>query len=92
MSKLKGEWAKKSPWEKIFFVAGMVCAVSVIGLALLQIFDLWENSAYVYQPLMAALLLSQAYENRKRSRSLTIFSLIAAAFILLCWVLIVFFL
>lgn len=92
MSKIKKEWAQKSLLEKILFSAGMGCAVSVIGLAMLQIFDLWENSAYVYQPLMAAMLLCQAYKNRKRSRSLTIFSLIAAAFILLCWVLIVFFL
>lgn len=90
MGKLKDNWNKKLWYEKIVFVIGMVTAVSVILLALLQLFNVWENSGYVYMPMSALLMLVQAFDNRKRSRKLMISSLCVAAFIGIVWILVLF--
>ena len=68
-------------YEKLVLVIGMLCSVSVIVLACLQLFQIWESAATIYMPLTAVLMLVQAFENRKKSRPLAIFSLCVAGFI-----------
>ncbi len=90
MSKLKENWSKKLWYEKSIFIVGMLCSVSVIVLACLQLFNVWENAGNVYMPLTALLMLVQALENRKKSRGLVILSLCAAVFIFMVWILVLF--
>lgn len=90
MGKLKENWNNKLWYEKIIFVIGMVCSVGVIVLAILKLCNVWEDSAYVYMPMMVAVLLMQAFENRKRSRGLMFFSLGVAAFISIVWIWVLF--
>lgn len=90
MGKLKENWNNKLWYEKIIFVIGMVCSVGAIVLAILQLCNVWEDSAYVYIPMMAVLMLVQAFDNRKKSRDLVILSLGVAVFISIVWFLILF--
>ena len=90
MSKIKEEWTRKLWYEKVIFVIGMMTAVTVVVLALLQLFNVWEDAAYLYMPMMAVLMLVQAFDNRKKSRGLVILSLSVAAFIGLVWILLLF--
>ena len=90
MNKLQENWSQKLWYEKIIFILGMVAALSVIILALLQLFGLWKDSAYWYMPMMAVTMLVQAFDNRKRSKGVMFLSLGVAAFIAAVWVLILF--
>lgn len=81
MNKTKERWAQKTKFEKLLFVTGMVCSVSVITLALLQLLGVWEDAIQVYMPLVALLMLVQALENWKRSRTVAIVSLCASIFV-----------
>lgn len=90
MSKLKENWSKMLWYEKTLFIIGMATAVSVVILALLQLFGVWKDAGYVYMPLMAVNMLVQAFENRKRSKGVMFLSLGVAAFITVVWVLVLF--
>ena len=90
MEKLKENWNKKLWYEKIIFIIGMASAVSAVILALLQFLEVWADAIYVYMPLTAVYLLENAFENRKRSRTLTISTLGVVAFITVVWILILF--
>ena len=88
MKKLKENWNQKLWYEKVIFIIGMMASVAVIVLALLQLFDVWEDSAYVYMPMLAVLMLVQAFDNRKRSRGLMISSLCVAALEIILWIIV----
>ncbi len=90
MNKMKERWSQKLWYEKLVFIIGMFCSVSVIVLACLQVFSIWQNAAYAYMPLSALLMLVQAFENRKKKSGLVIISLCAAAIVSICWILVVF--
>ena len=88
MGKIRENWEQQLWYEKIIFIVGMLCAVSTIVLALLSLLDIWEDAGYVYIPLLAVLMLVQAFENRRRSRGLVILNLCVAAFISIVWILV----
>ena len=90
MSRLKENWSKMLWYEKIIFIIGMASAGSVVILALLQLFGVWKDAAYVYMPFMAVTMLVQAFQNRKQSKSIMFLSLGVAAFITMVWVLVLF--
>lgn len=90
MEKLKKNWMGKLWYEKVIFIIGMLTSVTVVVLAVLQLCNVWEDAAYLYMPMLAVLMLVQAFENRKRSRGIAIFSLGVAVFISLVWVLLLF--
>jgi hypothetical protein len=90
MSGLKDNWKQKLWYERIIFIAGLLCSVAVLVLAVLQLCDVWNDAAYAYMPLMAITMLSQAYENRNRSKGVAVFSLGTAIFSLVSWVLVAF--
>ena len=90
MIELIKNWSKMLWYEKIIFIIGMASAGSVVILALLQLFGVWKDAAYVYMPLMAMTMLVQAFQNRKQSKSIMFLSLGVAAFITVVWVLVLF--
>ena len=90
MSGLKDNWKQKRWYERIIFIAGLLCSVAVLVLAVLQLCDVWSDAAYAYMPLMSITMLSQAYEHRKKNKGVAWFSLGTAIFIFVVWVLVAF--
>ena len=90
MSGLKENWKQKLWYERIIFIAGLLSSFAVVVLSVLQICDVWNDAAYAYMPLMSITMLSQAYENRNRSKGVAVFSLGTAIFSLVSWVLVAF--
>ena len=90
MNKLKEQWQQRSVLEKAVWIIGMLCAVSVVVMALLALFDVWPNAGYAYMPLCVVLMLVQAFENRKKSKTVLIFSLGTALFIAAVWLFVLF--
>lgn len=83
MNRLISLWKKKSTAEKILSVVGIVCSVSAIVLAVLQLAGVWENAGYVYLPLIAVLMLIQTVESWRQNKTIAILSLCAAVLILI---------
>ena len=88
MRRLKWRLARYNLFEKIVFFTGIGCTVGVFALALLQLLGVIRSSSLLYLPLTALMMLTQAFENRKKKRKLAIFSLCAGIFVGICWVLI----
>ncbi len=82
MKKLKEIWQQRTWYENAASIIGIPCSLAVVILAVLQLAGVWENAAYVYMPLTGIVLLTQAVQNWRKQRSVAIFSLCTAAFIL----------
>jgi hypothetical protein len=65
----------------VLFVVGIICSISIIILALIQILGVWETAINVFEPLLGVLMLIQAIQNWKKSKLVAIFSLCVAIFI-----------
>lgn len=83
MEKIRNVWSEKQTYEKVLFVMNMICSISIIILACMQILDIWRAAVIVYEPLLGVLMLIQAIQNWKKNKVLAIFSLCAAIFIFL---------
>lgn len=90
MSTIKERWNQRTLFEKIIWITGMVCSITIITLALLALFDIWPNAGYAYMPLCVVLMLIQAYENRKKSKAVLFTSLGTALFIAAVWLFVLF--
>lgn len=84
MANMKNRWKDATPLWKIASIASILVSVSVIVLAVLQLFDLWADAGYVYVPLMGISLLLQAYAQWKPNRDVAIVNLCAAIIVLIC--------
>jgi hypothetical protein len=87
--KLK-DWKQKSLTSKIFTVIGLIISITIVILALLQIFNVWDKAINIFEPLLGLLMLIQAIENWNTNRSVAYFSLFAAIFVLIMSILILF--
>ncbi len=76
------EWGKKTLLSKILTIIGYIISITVIILAILQIFNIWEKAMYVYIPLGGILMLIQAIENWKKNKSVAYISLFTAIFMI----------
>lgn len=83
MRKVSYVWSQKQKYEKVLSVMGIICSVSIIILAFMQIFGIWKTAANIFEPLLGILLLIQAIQNWKKNKSVAIFSLCVAIFIFL---------
>jgi len=81
-----GNWSEKSISEQIVTVLNIAACAAVLVLAFLQIFEVWEGAVDFMIPTLGVEMLCQAYLQRKISRPVSIFSLIAAAVIFVCFV------
>ena len=73
---------KKEIADKIVSVICIVASLGVIALAVLQIFDVWENAAKLYIPLAGLTLLCNAHLLWNKNRKAAYFEIGCAAFIL----------
>lgn len=78
--KLK-DWNKKTLPFKILTILGLIISITIIALAIMQIFNVWDKAINVFEPLLGILMIIQAIENWKTNRSTAYFSLFVAIFI-----------
>ncbi|WP_238904769.1 DUF3953 domain-containing protein [Clostridium sp. YIM B02506] len=81
MGKTRQIWSQKQTHEKVITVMGIVCSISIIILAVMQILDIWENAINVFEPLLGVLMVIQTIQNWKKNKEVAIFSLCVAIFI-----------
>lgn len=70
--------------HKIVTVVSIIVALTVVVLAILQIFQIWTQAINLCMPLMGINLLCQTYMQWNTSRKTAYFSLGCAGFIFVC--------
>ena len=81
---MKTKWKDTPLIHKIVTVVSIIVALSVIVLAILQMFDIWTQAINLCVPLMGVNLLCQTYIQWNTSRKSAYFSLGCAAFVFAC--------
>lgn len=69
---------------KVVAVISILISLSVVVLAILQIFDIWDQAINIYMPLMGVMMLCQAYIQWNNTRKVAYFSIGTAVFIFIC--------
>ena len=87
---MKNKWEDASLLYKVVTIISVIASLSVVVLAVLQMFDIWDQAINVFMPLMGVTMLCQAYIQWNNSRKLAYFSIGTAAFIFICSILIFF--
>lgn len=83
MGKVRDIWNQKQTYEKVLSVMGIICAISIIILACMQILGIWKTAVNIFEPLLGVLILIQAIQNWKKNKAVAIFSLCVAIFVFL---------
>ncbi len=81
---MKTKWKDAPLTHKIVTAVSIIVALSVIVLAILQMFDIWTQAINLCVPLMGVNLLCQTYIQWNTSRKTAYFSLGCAAFVFAC--------
>ncbi len=76
--------------HKIVAVISILTSLSVVVLAILQMFDIWEEAINVFMPLMGVTMLCQSYIQWNNSRKVAYFSIGTAVFIFICAIVVFF--
>lgn len=76
--------------HKLVTVISIPASLSVVVLAVLQIFDVWDQAVNVFMPLMGVTMLCQAYIQWNNSRKVAYFSIGTAVFIFICAIVVFF--
>ena len=84
------KWKEKTTYNKVGSVAVILCSVLIIIFATLQLLGIWEDAVFAYMPLACVNMLFFTVSYWKTNRGTAIFNLVAAVFVLLCTVVIVF--
>ena len=87
---MKLKWKNASILDRIVSVISIAASISVLVLAILQIFEVWDEAVNIFVPLLGVVELCQAYMYRKTDRKIAYFSLGIAIFIFICAVIIFF--
>ena len=82
MSKTK--WKDTPLLHKVVTIISILASLSVVVLAVLQIFGVWNRAINVFMPLMGVTMLCQCYIQWNASRKVAYFSLGTAVFIFAC--------
>ena len=81
---MKTNWKNAPLLQKVVTIISVLASLSVVVLAVLQIFDVWDQAINVFMPLMGVNLLCQTYMQWNTSRKTAYFSLGCAVFVLAC--------
>lgn len=81
---MKTKWKDAPLTHKIVTVVSIIVALSVVVLAIIQMFDIWTQAINLCVPLMGVNLLCQTYIQWSTSRKSAYFSLGCAAFVFAC--------
>ena len=79
----KGILSQKNTGEKVLSVISAICSITIIILACMQIFRVWENAINVLEPILGILILIQAIQNWKKNKVVAILNLCVSIFIFL---------
>lgn len=82
MGKVRDIWSQKQTNDKVLSVISMICSISIITLACMQLLGIWKNAINVFEPLLGVLMLIQAIQNWKKNKDVAKVSLCAAILIL----------
>ena len=89
MNKIK--WKDAPLLHKVVTIISILASLSVVVLAVLQMFDVWDQAINVFMPLMGVTMLGQSYMQWNNSRKVAYFSIGTAVFIFICSVVVFFF-
>jgi len=87
---MKAKWKDTPVLHRIVTVISILASLSVVVLAVLQIFDVWTQAVNVCIPLMGVTMLCQAYIQWNNSRKVAYFSIGTAIFIFICSIVVFF--
>lgn len=87
---MKLKWKDTPLLHKSITIVSIFASVSVVVLAVLQIFDVWNQAINVFMPLMGVTMLCQAYMQWNTSRKVAYFSIGTAIFIFICAIIVFF--
>ena len=81
---MKTKWKDTSTLHKVITIFSVIVSLTVVTLAVLQIFDIWTQAINLCIPLMGVNLLCQTYMQWNTSRKTAYFSLSCAVFVFAC--------
>ena len=87
---MKIKWKEAPLLHKVVTIVSILASLSVVVLAVLQIFDVWDQAIDVFMPLMGVTMLCQSYMQWNNSRKVAYFSIGTAAFIFICSIVVFF--
>ena len=87
---MKTKWKDTPTSYKIVTIISILASLSVVILAVLQMFDIWNQAINICVPMMGITMLCQAYMQWNTSRKVAYFSIGTAAFIFICSIVVFF--
>ena len=84
------KWKEAPLLHRIVTIISVLASLSVVVLAVLQMFDIWEQAINVFMPLMGITMLCQSYMQWNHSRKVAYFSIGTAVFIFICAIVVFF--
>jgi len=87
---MKTNWENAPLLQKVVTIISILASLSVVVLAVLQIFDVWDQAINIFMPLMGVTMLCQSYMQWNNSRKIAYFSIGTAAFIFICTIIVFF--
>ena len=81
---MKTSWKDTPLLHKVLTIISVLASMSIVVLAILQIFNVWDRAINVFMPLMGVTMLCQSYMQWNNSRKVAYYSLGTAAFIFIC--------
>ena len=87
---MKTNWKNAPLLQKVVTIISIIASLSVVVLAVLQIFDIWEQAINICVPMMGVTMLCQSYMQWNNSRKVAYFSIGTAAFIFICSIVVFF--
>ena len=87
---MKTNWKNAPLLQKVVTIISIIASLSVVVLAVLQIFDVWDRAINIFMPLMGVTMLCQSYMQWNNSRKVAYFSIGTAVFIFICAIIVFF--
>ena len=84
------KWKEAPLLHRIVTIISVLASLSVVVLAVLQMFDIREQAINVFMPLMGITMLCQSYMQWNNSRKVAYFSIGTAVFIFICAIVVFF--
>ena len=86
----KTNWKDTPLLHKVVTIISVLPSLSVVVLAGLQMFNVWDQAINVFMPLMGVTMLCQSYMQWNNSRKVAYFSIGTAVFIFICAIIVFF--
>lgn len=87
---MKSKWEDVPMSQKIVTILTILVSLSVVVLAVLQMFDIWNQAINICVPLMGITMLCQAYIQWNTNRKVAYFSIGTAVFVFICAIVVFF--